>query len=1155
LVGTRQDLCATSHVNETFAKMQEQFSSFGVRNILAVSCLSGKGLKELKSVILELALKQRTMGEQIPRSYLELEALVIRKRQENATSKKPPVLSFEEFRSMVGSLCLLTEEELLRATEFLHELGSLVHFKQPGLSNFVILDPHWLTEVMATVVSSKTSLDRGILHHRFLTSHIWKGEQYPSHLHPVLLLLLEKFQITFRMRRKRPVLRAIADVTGPTPNQLSFKVGDKILLLDKPRVGKWWKGLHNGAIGYFQQNHIRETQEPPEYTYEDESLVPCLLPMEPPVGWETNWPEFEENTTQVGRRWKFDFLPLPFFPQLLVRMLHFAESRLHWRYGLVFERGEIAGLVTVNHTEGFLYASVRGASVDLLSDTLSLIEEQVETLRDWFGVNFAEVTIPCCHCYKQRSVEPYFFKLDMCETAAAQDIRYVACNASANPKGVEVLLSDVVPDIAMANCNKISFGVLQLATLLGEGAYADVYEGIYNGETVAVKRLKNVKGFKEFRTEAKFMSAMNHPNIVALKGVCLSPPCLVTEFMELGSLHSYLANEQNILSWQQCIGIAEDIAQAMLFLHSQTPPKIHRDLKSPNILLTLQGSYIRAKVADFGTARSLAPIIGGRIVDNPIWLAPEIMRNEEYSEKADCYSYGIILYEILTRRFPFGKRTRFQIELDVVAGIRPDLPDDCPPPHRQLIEACWHEDPAFRPPFVNILERLKAPTPLLLQTREDTVVDSLSIQKAELLFPESKPGNDPCTIKTQYRGSMVLLPASFLNNCIVLDFPEYFISKQAARNVDFSSSSLSVTISQTLPSEMLAQKITGLSELKNLAKTDEENNLFEEYGLHRVLGEDALPQLAMRLDNTASIAEDELLLSVEAVCIECSSVRQMEQNYTDVIAGIMDIVPERGKMHNPSTNSGGLLIGTIIQAPPHLHLNNGDRIMPLCCLSSIPLRLDRVSPSPFRHIFHVSGQAIVFPCHSVLKLPSALSPDLALCAFEAAAGLSRVESIVKNSNTTCVVGCGRKGMMALCYLRKVFPTAYIIGFDKSESSLERATTLNVANKLFKVDVTNALELLSLLNDIGIDIDVVLNCISVPQPVFPGILIPREGGTLIFCGCLPSLGQMRASGKDVCVVFGRSVVSSLSLAGAILDLLASCPALVSVLQQGQKFLNE
>ena len=97
------------------------------------------------------------------------------------------------------------------------------------------------------------------------------------------------------------------------------------------------------------------------------------------------------------------------------------------------------------------------------------------------------------------------------------------------------------------------------------------------------------------------------------------------------------------------------------------------------IQLGRRNDRLVAKVADFGTSRSLAPTIGGRMVDNPIWLAPEVMRNEEYTEKADVYSFGIILFELYARAFPFGRKTRFQIELDVVAGLRPDLPADCPP--------------------------------------------------------------------------------------------------------------------------------------------------------------------------------------------------------------------------------------------------------------------------------------------------------------------------------------------------------------------------------------------------------------------------------------------------------------------------------------------
>lgn len=97
---------------------------------------------------------------------------------------------------------------------------------------------------------------------------------------------------------------------------------------------------------------------------------------------------------------------------------------------------------------------------------------------------------------------------------------------------------------------------------------------------------------------------MEHPNIVLLKGVCLNPPCICTEFMNCGKvfhlslysailimaqgdLHSFLDDGRNTITWQQCILIAKDVAAGMYFLHSQVPPKIHRDLKSPNILVNI----------------------------------------------------------------------------------------------------------------------------------------------------------------------------------------------------------------------------------------------------------------------------------------------------------------------------------------------------------------------------------------------------------------------------------------------------------------------------------------------------------------------------------------------------------------------------------------
>lgn len=147
------------------------------------------------------------------------------------------------------------------------------------------------------------------------------------------------------------------------------------------------------------------------------------------------------------------------------------------------------------------------------------------------------------------------------------------------------------------------------------------------------------------------------------------------------------------------------------------------------------------------------------MVDNPIWLAPEVMRNEEYSEKADVYSFGIIMYELFCRRFPFGKKTRFQVELDVVAGIRPELPSDCPPAWAALTKQCWHEDPSVRPSFSEILDRLgETSSNFLIPVAYRSLVDfSQAPQLASATPLSSASSSEPGSQQKIPRGDLVFV--------------------------------------------------------------------------------------------------------------------------------------------------------------------------------------------------------------------------------------------------------------------------------------------------------------------------------------------------------------------------------------------------------------
>eukprot|EP01087_Luapelamoeba_hula_P012480 TRINITY_DN3484_c0_g1_i2.p1 TRINITY_DN3484_c0_g1~~TRINITY_DN3484_c0_g1_i2.p1 ORF type:complete len:2043 (+),score=287.04 TRINITY_DN3484_c0_g1_i2:206-6334(+) len=1171
VVGTRQDLCAAGHVKEVFMKMKDTFSPFGVKHYLAVSCLNGRSLPELRNLILEIALKQRTMGEQIPKSYLELEQLVAKKRQEMSDEKKPPTMKYEQMRTMaIESVSRLEDEEtLVRALQFLHELGSVVYFSDPrsGLSDIVILDPNWLTEMMATVVSSKTQLDKGIMHHKFLTSHIWKGEQYPTHLHDTLLKLMEKFYIMFRLRRRRPVLRATADVIGPTPNQLSFNKGDKILLLEKIKMGKWWKGMHNGHVGYFSCANIIESNEPPEYTLEDESLVPCLLPEDAPSNVGSFWPAFPETQErQVGRRWSFEFLPLPFFSLLMVRMFHYTESRVHWRYGMVVEKANGSAFLQVNHGQGYLDVNVRGAPSEVLN-LISLIEDEVDTLKDWFGVTFNRVTVPCSHCVKSRLNEVHVFNLDDCEVAVSQDLKTLTCEA----RKVLVPLIDLVPDIAMAQYEKIPYSEVAFDRVLGEGAFADVYKATYKGEELAVKRLKNKNGFREFRTEVKFMSTMDHHNIVHLRGICLNPPCICTEFMDQGDLHSFLTNSKNTLIWSQCVGIARDIAAGMNFLHSQHPPKIHRDLKSPNVLLRKLPTGYVAKVADFGTARALAPTIGGRNVDNPLWLAPEVMRSEEYTEKVDVYSYGIILWEIFTRALPFGRKTRFQVELGVIEGDRPEAPEDWPPYWRALTTECWDGDPARRPSFSRVLERLqKDQAGQVYRARTEHQCDgslAVKILPNDTLFPLAAM-NDPKTasVLCLHKNKEINVPVAFLESqCDVLDFVDYYAATNASGGaVKFPANKddLDELEKRRRKKQEKARK-RHIHEAELQQHSDETDDSSDDeddekegqndgdllytprhngvsspveavdevaYGFHRVLDDvqGRLPHVATCLDNTASLANGrEVQISVVMLCMERGSMQHMERNHGDVTTSVMNIVPERGKMHNPATNSSGLLLGRIRALGEEIRqdlapLKEEDLVIPACSLSSIPLRISGVRDKVSDQLVKVEGEAILFPRYPLIPVPYDLRPEIALICAEISGALGLVSRFVSSNDTVLVLGCGRIGIAALCYVRKLAPSAHILALDAADARIEIATSLKKANVVEKINIKSALEVLAFVKKHtkgGKGADVVLNCVTASDIEASSMIAARPQGTVILCApasCrLDNITNFPTS--DVCVV--------------------------------------
>ncbi|XP_027937082.1 serine/threonine-protein kinase CTR1-like isoform X2 [Vigna unguiculata] len=261
----------------------------------------------------------------------------------------------------------------------------------------------------------------------------------------------------------------------------------------------------------------------------------------------------------------------------------------------------------------------------------------------------------------------------------------------------------------------IPWSELILKENIGTGSFGTVLRADWRGSDVAVKILK-VQGFdpgrfEEFLKEVSLMKRLRHPNIVLLMGAVIQPPKLsiVTEYLSRGSLYEllHMPNVGSSLSERCRLKMAYDVASGMNYLHQMRPPIVHRDLKSPNLLV--DDSYT-VKVCDFGLSRTKANtfLSSKTAAGTPEWMAPEVIRGELSNEKCDVFSFGVILWELVTLQQPWRHLNPSQ----VVAAVgfmdkRLDIPRHVNPEVAALIELSWATEPWRRPSFSYILKCLQ----------------------------------------------------------------------------------------------------------------------------------------------------------------------------------------------------------------------------------------------------------------------------------------------------------------------------------------------------------------------------------------------------------------------------------------------------------------
>lgn len=272
---------------------------------------------------------------------------------------------------------------------------------------------------------------------------------------------------------------------------------------------------------------------------------------------------------------------------------------------------------------------------------------------------------------------------------------------------------------------EIPFETISDLKWLGSGAQGAVFSGKLKGEVVAVKKVREQK-----ETDIRNLRKLNHPNIVQFKGVCTQAPCycIIMEYCPHGPLYNLLKDGEEVPP-VRLVNWAKQIASGMHYLHSHKI--IHRDLKSPNVLIG-RGEIV--KISDFGTSREWNEIsIKMTFAGTVAWMAPEIIRNEPCSEKVDIWSYGVVLWELLTCETPYKDVDSSAIMFGVGNySLHLPIPTTCPEGFRLLVKQCWNAKPRNRPSFKNILIHLDIASVEVLNKSPEDYLKTQATWKQEI---------------------------------------------------------------------------------------------------------------------------------------------------------------------------------------------------------------------------------------------------------------------------------------------------------------------------------------------------------------------------------------------------------------------------------------
>ncbi len=310
------------------------------------------------------------------------------------------------------------------------------------------------------------------------------------------------------------------------------------------------------------------------------------------------------------------------------------------------------------------------------------------------------------------------------------------------------------------------------------------------------------------------------------------------------------------------------------------------------------------------------------------------------------------------------------------------------------------------------------------------------------------------------------------------------------------------------------------------------------YGSHRAIEPvGSLPQAAWKLDATSPLRDNEILVRVSRLNIDSASFTQIRSqadgDFARIASIIREIVAQRGKLHNPVTGSGGMLIGSVERIGDSLasriRLNVGDRIATLVSLSLTPLVLHTIrNVNVLTDQVDVDGHAILFETGVWARLPDDMPENLALAVLDVAGAPAQTARLAQPGNVVLVIGAGGKaGLLCLHEAKKRVGTGgLVVAMETSAKGRERISSLGLADVIVEADATRPLEAMAAFEAAtgGRSADVTINVVNVPGTEMASVLCTRQRGTVYFFSMATSFtaAALGAEGvaRDVDMMIGN-----------------------------------